>query len=561
MKRNILFVAAAMMALMATSCNKEEENTLGELKQMPITITAGYEGNNTKVTYTESGNTISATWDEGDQILVVYDGYVSTLTLSTGAGTGTATFTGTISYRTTPSANSILYCFVKDVNNAAAVTVVDDRIIYSDAAFQSQDGTLASAAKCNTYSGSTTYGNGSNIRCLFSVNTSILKLAISAPDELHATDNATLTYKSGDIELAKASFEVGTRGMKTIYMAIPSGSYTGNQTIVYKGVCNHGTPVTTITVDRTISDHANFAVGQTYSRAIYFGHYIDLSYLTYDYTAGDRDTLVNTLGSNVKISIAADAAVVLRDVNINKDGTWTTGDYAGITCLGNATIILDGTTTMFIKGFHANYPGIHIPQGYTLTIGSTNLSTAGLDASSNGSAAGIGGGNNIACGTIVINNTRIWAHGGTGAAGIGSGAGASSSCGKIVINGGNVVAEGSGNAAGIGTGDDGKCDTIIINGGYVSSTGSGTGAGIGTGGNGGDGEAIIIGNGITEVKAVKQHSSAKCVGLGANGGECGFLYIDGNQYPTSNPTGNIGNYLTATLSVDGNTWTLTRRTN
>lgn len=566
MKRNILFVAAAMMALMATSCNKEEENTLGELKQMPITITAGYEGNNTKVHYTESGNTINATWETGDQILVVYDGYVSTLSLSTGAGTGTATFTGTISYRNTPSANSILSCYVKDKNNTDALVDNGNGTIGYAVSYLEQDGTVAGAGKCNTYFGMATYGDGTNIKCNFSVNNSMLKFAISAPDGLTSDDDATLTYMSGETELAKASFKVGARGMKTIYMAVPSGSYTGVQTLVYKSGEN-------LPISRTLSStHANFAVGQTYSKTLYFGHHIDLSYLNYDYTAANGDTLLNALGSNVKISIAAGAAVVLRDVNINKDGTWTTGDHAGLTCLGNANIILDGTTTMYIKGFHANYPGIYIPQGYTLTIGSTNLSTAGLDASSNGSAAGIGGGTGIDCGTInIVNgNTQIWAHGGTGAAGIGSGA--NSSCGKIIINGGNVVSYGGDNAAGIGTGYKGRCDSIVFNGGRISGhAGTGKGAGIGSGGDGsfgGNFERIIIGNGTSEVLAERKDESAKCIGKGAGSGSYGFLYIEAtiqtpphyeeySEYDPDPVDHTIGDF---TTSLNGNTWTL-RRTN
>ncbi len=564
MKRNILFVAAAMMAMLATSCNKEEENTLGELKQMPITITAGYEGNNAKVHYTESGNTINATWETGDQILVVYDGYVSTLSLSTGAGTGTATFTGTISYRTTPSANSILYCFVKDVNNADALVDNGNGTIGYAVSYLEQDGTVAGAGKCNTYFGMATYGDGTNIKCNFSVNNSMLKFAISAPDGLTSDDDATLTYKSGDTELAKASFKVGPRGMKTIYMAIPSGSYSGVQTLVYKSGEN-------LPVSRTLSStHANFAVGQTYSKTLYFGHHIDLSYLNYDYTAANGDTLVNTLGSNVKISIAAGATVILRNASINWDGAWTTGNHAGLTCLGNAAILLEGNNN-YVRGFNANYPGIHIAEGYELSIGSLS-GEAHLNAGSNGNGAGIGGGKNIACGNITINNgdTKIWAFGGKNAAGIGSGE--SSSCGKIIINLGSVVANGGSNAAGIGTGYRGSCDTIFFFGGRISGyAGDGKGAGIGTGGDGtysGNVAAIIIGNGISQVQAIRNDESAKCIGKGAGSGSYGFLYIEATiqtpphyeEYSDFDPDPDnhtIGDF---TTSLNGNTWTL-RRTN
>ena len=42
--------------------------------------------------------------------------------------------------------------------------------------------------------------------------------------------------------------------------------------------------------------------------------------------------------------------------------------WAGITCLGDATIILKDGTTNTVKGFDANYPGIYVPSGNTLTI-------------------------------------------------------------------------------------------------------------------------------------------------------------------------------------------------
>ena len=555
MKNKIISVTMAMLAMLAVSCNKED-NTTGEVKQMPITITAGYEGNNAKVDYSESGNTISATWQTGDEILVAYDGFVSTLTLSSGAGTGTATFSGTISYRTTPSANSILSCYVKDRNNTDALVDNGNGTIGYAVSYLNQNGTVSSAGKCNTYFGMATYGNGNNIKCNFSVNNSMLKFAISAPEGLAADDDATLTYKSGETELAKASFKVGPRGMKTIYMAVPSGSYSGEQTLVYKSG-----EYTTVT--KTLSStHANFAVGQTYSKTLYFGHHIDLSYLNYDYTAANGDTLLNTLGSNVKISIAAGAAVVLRNASINWDGAWTTGDHAGITCLGNASIVLDGTSMNYVKGFNENYPGIFVPQGYTLTISSTNLSTARLDASSNGKGAGIGGGNGINCGNIVINdgNTQIWAHGGDNAAGIGSGA--SSSCGQIIVNNGNVVAYGGNNAAGIGTSYNGSCDTIFFfGGGLISShAGDGKGAGIGAGGNGtyiGNFKAIIIGESasLKQINAERKDSGATCIGKGAGAGECGQLFLDPDRTTPIgyDPTGTLGSH---TATLDGNKWTL-----
>ena len=73
-------------------------------------------------------------------------------------------------------------------------------------------------------------------------------------------------------------------------------------------------------------------------------------------------------------------------------------DWAGISCEGDATIILADGTTNTVKGFRKYMPAIHVPQGKTLTI----QGNGALEASNNGEAAGIGCGNGEDCGNIVI---------------------------------------------------------------------------------------------------------------------------------------------------------------
>ena len=157
----------------------------------------------------------------------------------------------------------------------------------------------------------------------------------------------------------------------------------------------------------------------------------------------------------MKISIADGATVTLDGVTINRAevGTNLNCSWAGINCVGNATIILKNTNN--VKGFHQNYPGIYVPENKTLTINGEGS----LTASSNGVAAGIGGGNDLECGNIVIEGGTITANGGY-AAGIGSGQGAS--CGNITISGGTITANGGNYAAGIGGGQSSSCGTITI---------------------------------------------------------------------------------------------------
>ena len=260
MKKSIFMVAVAILGLMATSCNKENE----DLVQTPICINANY-GNNAKVAYSESGNTISATWEDGDELIVCWNGHKNTLTLTSGEGTQLATFSGSITG--TPIANSTLICFVKDKNNPGAVTVLDNGdYLYIDGTFLNQDGTLAGAAKCNLYYGTCFYGDGSNISCTFSVNTSMMKFKAYAPAGIsEGTTGATLTYKSGSTELAKATFTVGSNGINNNYLTIPAGHYTGEQTLVYQSG--------DITENETLSStQAKFVAGQTYSKTLLFSN-------------------------------------------------------------------------------------------------------------------------------------------------------------------------------------------------------------------------------------------------------------------------------------------------
>lgn len=125
MKNTFLLAIMAIVSLVAASCNKENVDPQADQKQTPITINASYQGNGAKVSYSEEGNTISAVWQAGDVIDVVYNGSVSTLTLASGAGSRNATFTGTITG--SPSPTSILICYVRDQNApTGSVTVNSD---------------------------------------------------------------------------------------------------------------------------------------------------------------------------------------------------------------------------------------------------------------------------------------------------------------------------------------------------------------------------------------------------------------------------------------------------
>lgn len=169
-----------------------------------------------------------------------------------------------------------------------------------------------------------------------------------------------------------------------------------------------------------------------------------------DHVAQNGEILTGTLGAAHKISIADGATVMLAGVTIdgNTLGGWE--PLAGINCLGDATIILADGTTNTVTNFYQYYPCIHVPEGKTLTMRGGSEGTGKLIAENPVSGAGIGGGNDISCGNIVIEGGDIVATGGYFVAGIG--AGYNSSCGNITITGGKVTATGGYIAAGIGCG-------------------------------------------------------------------------------------------------------------
>ena len=256
----------------------------------------------------------------------------------------------------------------------------------------------------------------------------------------------------------------------------------------------------------------------------------DLSKLTAESTAEfatvtDGMTIKGALaeGVNVKVSIAEGATVTLDGVTINGVDN-NSYQWAGINCLGDATIILSGTNT--VKGFYRAYPGIHVPVDKTLTI----QGSGSLTASSNGYGCGIGGGYEIACGNIVIAGGTITATGGGDAAGIGIGL--MGSCGTISITGGTVTATGGQYGAGIGSGTAGSCGNISITGGTITATGGKRAAGIGSGDEGSCG-TVTITDGVTSVTATKGKNAPYSIGAGLNG-SCGTVTIGGTKYWENN---------------------------
>ena len=239
---------------------------------------------------------------------------------------------------------------------------------------------------------------------------------------------------------------------------------------------------------------------------------VDLSTLTEDYTFKDGDVLTGTLDGTktvIKLSVAPDAKVILSGAQIlAEDQGQFVNKWAGLTCLGNATIILDGENT--VRSFNRMYPCIQAgPEGSKLIItGDGKLTTEGS------SSAGIGISNYIACGDIEIQGGDLTlkdSH-------VSIGSGTYAPCGNITITGGTITAQGR--EVGIGSRYRGSCGNIIITGGTISTQGGYVGIGSMRSS---CGNITITGGTIT--------AQGGEVGIGSSGGEsfCGDISISWSE--------------------------------
>ena len=127
----------------------------------------------------------------------------------------------------------------------------------------------------------------------------------------------------------------------------------------------------------------------------------------------------------LRLTFAPGCTVTLDNVRIPYRPT-AYSNHAGLTFRGDATINLHGTNE--VASSHPNKPAIYVPQGHTLTI----KGDGSLVADSHSDiAAGIGGGYEEDCGSIVIEGGDIHAIGRNNACGIGNGANAT--CGNVFL--------------------------------------------------------------------------------------------------------------------------------
>lgn len=540
MKTFKIFSMAAVALCLAACSNSDDYSVQmptqsADVLHFEAAVAAPNADATMRTVYTEDGGNIKVAWKENDEIAAVVTNsegkYAKTvLTVSKVNTDGSATISGDITKpKDGKEAVDLIY-------PASIVTVTDDgkdyRISFKKMIDGTLDGTLESIANNIDYRMAddcalTVSGDKATLTSAAKLESklSIWKLT------LKKEDNSSLSASKvaiGDGKGVMASATLASAASE-VYLPVLVDAMSADIVIsATEGSDNY----------YYLKKNVTLAAKKYYRSTVQMTKGAHLACLTADYEAKDGETLTGTLTSNVKISIAAPVApattttVTLKDANINGSGTWTNGNYAGITCKGDATIILEGTNT--VQGFASNYPGIYVPENKTLTItGSGSLTVKGKSY-----AAGIGGGaanSNKNCGNIVINGGNITATGGSYAAAIGTGRAnnASVAGGNIEINGGTINATGGSNSAAIGTG-------------YVNNSGSN------------ECGAITISTGVTSVTATKGNSSPNIIGKGyAQGGgtqTCGTITIDGVANATTSST-----FPNFNSSVSGNTWTLTHK--
>ena len=495
-------VALAMLMpamLLTTACSNDDdlvnnEPTVNKGYALPVTVSATRQGDaTTRATFDGSKLNFSA----GDQLFVrgshtSAGSFAGTLTWQSGG-----TFSGTINteneYKGTADAffadaSSALAFLLPDGYETTGFLSINENSLSLNPtkAFVASGTAKATAVEQFSLEEATTYSSGFTLAPMCAIlNFTITGLTTGVKDVAlkanppYPYDDYTVTGSVTPNASGVATFAIGVLGSSNIK------DMENNLTV---GSSNFTLPSST-----------TFTAGKIYNITRGTGATVDLSTINAAYTAQNGETLTGTLASEVQISIADGATVILNGVTISN---------GQIICSGNANIILMGANTVTAPNDKAAIK-ICEDQNTTLTI------------TGSGSLTAQGGGGSAGIGTNFSNSSAV-----TG--------------GKIVINGGTVIATGGYDGAGIGTGmayqSSNTCGDITINGGTVTATGGKDGAAIGTGLAGQSSNTcgnITIGAGVTSVTATKGNNSPNSIGKGriAYGTQtCGTITIGGTVY-------------------------------
>lgn len=479
MKIKRFFEALPVVAalLLTASCTNEDNDMLvpqpetPAVKTIPFTVTVS-TSTDTRATLADTYN--GYVFEEGDELYVqdASGDVYGRLTLASGKGTGNATFSGGLNYTDEPEATLELTAVLKGKDDVI-VQVENDKvkeIVYPVDATQrpvDDPSELVVTAtdlqdavrKFSHFVGTATYGAPS---FMLEQQSTFLHFSISVVDPDVQERAIGISVVDNDNVISFGDFEL-VDGTIDFYTALAGGTkLTEASVMAYAG--------------DWLDPFFRFGGGTELAANYVYSvtkRLVNLAWINSDFEAQSGDVLYGILGSQFDdseldftshvISIPAEAKVTLSNAYVGLDDhqDWL---LPGITCVGDATITIDGDNVVYGGG---GQPGIFVPSGNTLTIKGTgflgaNGGTIKEATSTTGQgAAGIGSGYGEDCGNIVIMDGTIEATGGYGAPGIGSGM--NGTCGDITFSGGDIAAY-AGEAAptAIGIGTDGECTSVTI---------------------------------------------------------------------------------------------------
>lgn len=553
--KNCCLAALLIASATLTACSSSDDNIIEEQPVQPkekvytMTIQASKGDDATTRGLSLDGKTLNVKWNEGEEVIVAQDETtIGTLTAQA-SSSGTTTLTGEV---TGLDLDKDVSFYLHSVNRR--YNSIYDGLNHID---WEQKGVLQKPAEGTDHSIETSYDfaactvskdkisiNGTQIGVTGGIalasRQAIVKFTLLDQDgnaldnvyrlKIKTTKGNYLTLTSSYMnapELGDEFFaEIEDASTNEVFMAIEMDGKQDVRLIAY--IDKGGDESDYYFYDR---ENVEFVNGKYYEITVKMKHGVYIDHYGYIYNAKNGDVLFGN-NTDIQIKIAAGATVTLHDIHISDDSY--------IDCVGDATIILEGENSICAD---KNNPAIWVDQGYTLTI----EGTGSLKAENVGWAAGIGGGEKLPCGNIVIESGTIVAKGGQRASGIGSGGHdadgadvaeqyAETTCGNIEIKGGHITATGDTYGAGIGCGGRGTCGNIIIKGGTIIATGGDQdSAGIGGANASTCGDITITGGTVTATG----HWKCPGIGMGGNGTStdhttCGDITIGGKASVTAN---------------------------
>lgn len=580
---HILSIAALVLAgVMTTGCADQLDDpkqSQEDGKTVTLSTTIGLDST-TKALNPSTG---AKTFAEGDQIAVIYRNTSGNTVKAVTDGLATeaihesgkkADITVMLS---SPVAGTVSYVYPASmvVDDATLATLDTDAAgIVNTAALATQNGTLATLAAtldCGVGSGAMTEDAG----------TFTLPSGVTLSNQFAILELTAKNFAGSATLDALTNLTVGD-GTNT-YTVTPALPATTLSLPIYVAM-------QPVTADKTISFTATdgmtnywktltgqaLAKNNLYPANVRMFRLITITASTGELTLVNGDAITGTGGTETHVIVADGATVTLRNVDITGITINTDHGWAGITCEGDATILLSGTNA--VKCGWDSYPGIFVQKvgdvRKTLTIDGDGSLTA-----TSFRGAGIGGRYVGDGGNVIINGGNITATSGLGA---GIGGGADANFGSITINGGTITASSTSNlesGAGIGSGriniPSGYSRTIgdiTITGGDVTAIGYYLGAGIGTGccpeGNASCGNITISGGTVTAYtlqdvaaaigsgRAVEDNSTNTCgtVTIGSGVTSVAVGIVTWSSY-TGNFFGAGDDATCGTVTIDGHVMT------